>query len=107
MRSDANSAVIVRSTIELAHGLGLTAVAEGVEDQYTYDALTALGCDRIQGYHVARPMPAEALRAWWSTALPSGRDGISGDGISGDGISGDGISGMGSPLVLGSAGREA
>ncbi|HVN13617.1 MAG TPA: bifunctional diguanylate cyclase/phosphodiesterase [Kineosporiaceae bacterium] len=68
MRTDANSAVIVRSTIELGHALGLTTVAEGVEDQYTYDALTALGCDRIQGYHVARPMPADALRIWWGTA---------------------------------------
>jgi diguanylate cyclase (GGDEF)-like protein len=64
MRSDANSAVIVRSTIELAHALGLTTVAEGVEDQHTYDALTALGCDRMQGYHIARPMPALALQAY-------------------------------------------
>jgi diguanylate cyclase (GGDEF)-like protein len=64
MRTDANSAVIVRSTIELAHALGLTVVAEGVEDQYTYDALAGLGCDRMQGYHIARPMPAGVLEEW-------------------------------------------
>ena len=69
MRIDANSAVIVRSTIELAHALGLTTVAEGVEDQPTYEALTALGCDRMQGYHIARPMPVAMLHAW-SAALP-------------------------------------
>jgi diguanylate cyclase (GGDEF)-like protein len=64
MRTDANSAVIVRSTIELAHALGLTTVAEGVEDQPTYEALTALGCDRMQGYHIAPPMPATMLHTW-------------------------------------------
>jgi diguanylate cyclase (GGDEF)-like protein len=78
MRTDANSAVIVRSTIELAHSLGLTTVAEGVEDQPTYEVLTALGCDRMQGYHIARPMPAAMLHIW-SAALPlvgraAGRD---------------------------------
>ena len=64
MRHDENSAIIVRSTIELAHGLRLEAVAEGVEDQATYDALTTLGCDRMQGYHIARPMSAHALATW-------------------------------------------
>ena len=64
MRHDENSAVIVRSTIELAHGLGLRTVAEGVEDQASYDALAALGCDRMQGFHVARPMRANDLLAW-------------------------------------------
>jgi EAL domain-containing protein (putative c-di-GMP-specific phosphodiesterase class I) len=64
MRTDHDSAVIVRSTIELGHALGLTTVAEGVEDQATYDALVALGCDRMQGYHIARPMPTSALVKW-------------------------------------------
>ena len=68
MSSDENSAVIVRSTIELAHGLGLSVVAEGVEDQLTYDALDVLGCDRIQGFHVARPMSVPALKAWLDAA---------------------------------------
>jgi len=64
MREDDNSSVIVRSTIDLAHGLGLSVVAEGVEDQWTYDALETLGADRIQGYHVARPMTPMALSDW-------------------------------------------
>jgi diguanylate cyclase (GGDEF)-like protein len=64
MRADSNSGAIVRSTIELAHALGLTTVAEGVEDQETYDALLALGCDRMQGFHIARPMSANSLRTW-------------------------------------------
>lgn len=68
MREDENSAVIVRSTIDLAHGLGLSVVAEGVEDQWTYDALDTLGADRIQGFHVARPMPPRALTDWLDDA---------------------------------------
>jgi diguanylate cyclase (GGDEF)-like protein len=68
MRTDTNSAVIVRSTIDLAHALGLTTVGEGVEDQHTYDALTALGCDRMQGHFIARPMPAATLHTWCASA---------------------------------------
>ena len=54
-------AKIVRSLIELAHNLELTVVAEGVENQEIEDALRHLGCDRVQGYHIARPMPAADL----------------------------------------------
>jgi EAL domain-containing protein (putative c-di-GMP-specific phosphodiesterase class I) len=61
MTSDADDAAIVRSTIELAHNLGLQLVAEGVEDQETLELLAALGCDLVQGYHLARPMPADKL----------------------------------------------
>jgi diguanylate cyclase (GGDEF)-like protein len=64
MRQDQSSAVIVRSTIDLAHGLGLKVVAEGVEDQATYDALASLGCDQMQGFHIARAMSAQALAEW-------------------------------------------
>jgi diguanylate cyclase (GGDEF)-like protein len=64
MRVDDTSAVIIRSTIDLAHGLGLQVIAEGVEDQSTYDALTALGCDRMQGYHVSRPLTGTDLAIW-------------------------------------------
>jgi hypothetical protein len=59
MTIDPNDAAIVRSTIELAHNLGLQLVAEGVEDQETLELLAALGCDLAQGYHLARPMPAD------------------------------------------------
>jgi EAL domain-containing protein (putative c-di-GMP-specific phosphodiesterase class I) len=64
MGSDENSAIIVRSTVELAHSLGLTVVAEGVEDEPTLRALTDLGCDRVQGFHLGRPMSPEALTVW-------------------------------------------
>ena len=60
--------MIVRSTIELGHSLGMKVVAEGVEDQATYDALVELGCDRIQGFHIARPMTAEAVKIWLDRA---------------------------------------
>ena len=52
---------LVRGTIELAHGLGLRVVAEGIEDNATLARLAAYGCDVAQGYHIARPAPAEAL----------------------------------------------
>jgi diguanylate cyclase (GGDEF)-like protein len=64
MRHDESSAVIVRSTIDLAHGLGLKVVAEGVENQATYDALASLGCDRMQGYHIAQALSAQKLAEW-------------------------------------------
>ena len=56
--------VLVRSAIELGHSLGLSVVAEGVEDQVTADALAALGCDVAQGYHLSRPITAAALSGW-------------------------------------------
>jgi diguanylate cyclase (GGDEF)-like protein len=64
MTSNSNDAVIVRSTIELGHNLGLRLVAEGVEDGETWTMLKALGCDVIQGYHLSRPLPADQLQTW-------------------------------------------
>ncbi len=64
MMDDPNSAAIVRSTIDLGHSLGLEVTAEGVEDERTRERLRALGCDVIQGYLIARPLPADGLRAW-------------------------------------------
>lgn len=55
------SLTIVESTITLARDLGLKTVAEGVEDQQTLNKLIELGCDRIQGFYIARPMPEEQL----------------------------------------------
>jgi diguanylate cyclase (GGDEF)-like protein/PAS domain S-box-containing protein len=57
-------AVIVRSTIDLAHNLGLKVVAEGVEDQATTDLLNEYGCDEAQGYYFSRPLPADELVSW-------------------------------------------
>lgn len=64
MLTDETDLVIVRSTIALAHGLGLTVVAEGIEDEATLASLRAMGCDQAQGYHIARPMPEEEFLAW-------------------------------------------
>ena len=55
------SAAIVRSTIELAHALGLQVVAEGIEDQATLDMITSFDCDYAQGYYFSRPVPAAAF----------------------------------------------
>jgi diguanylate cyclase len=57
-------AAIVRTTADLAHSLGLQVVAEGVEDDDTLRLLATLGCDVVQGYHVAEPMPPARLRGW-------------------------------------------
>jgi EAL domain-containing protein (putative c-di-GMP-specific phosphodiesterase class I) len=59
-----NDAVIARSTIDLAHNLGLTVVAEGVEDAGSLQRLLEYGCDLAQGYLFSRPLPAEELGAW-------------------------------------------
>jgi EAL domain-containing protein (putative c-di-GMP-specific phosphodiesterase class I) len=59
-----DSRLIVKSVIDLAHALGLTAVAEGVEDAETLALLADLGCDQVQGYYVARPMAPGSLVPW-------------------------------------------
>jgi diguanylate cyclase (GGDEF)-like protein len=64
MSTNEDSAVIVKSTIDLAHDLGRKVVAEGIETQQDWDRLAELGCDIAQGYFIARPMPAEAFAAW-------------------------------------------
>jgi diguanylate cyclase (GGDEF)-like protein len=60
---------IVRSTIELGHALGMDVVAEGVEDVDTYARLLELGCDRMQGHLVSRPLTPEQLHAWLGREL--------------------------------------
>ncbi len=64
MDEDHNDAVIVRSTVELAHNLGLEVVAEGVENETHLRLLRALGCDVGQGHFLGRPMPIEAFIDW-------------------------------------------
>ena len=66
--SDHNDAAIVRSTIGLAHDLGLSVVAEGIEDQQTLEFLADLGCDVAQGYFISRPLPVVALGDWLASA---------------------------------------
>jgi diguanylate cyclase (GGDEF)-like protein len=64
MAADASDALIVRSTIELAHKLGLAVIATGVEDEATLTQLRELGCDAVQGFLVSRPLPAEDVPEW-------------------------------------------
>lgn len=64
LTGSARAESIVTSTLQLAHALGLVLVAEGAEDQDTVDALASIGCDVVQGYHLSRPLPPEALESW-------------------------------------------
>ena len=59
-----DSAIIVRSTIDLGHNLKRSVVAEGVESQVVWEHLLSLGCDVAQGYFIGEPMPAERFRDW-------------------------------------------
>ncbi len=70
MTSENEDNKIVRSTIDLAHNMGLKVVAEGIEDESVLDLLIKLGCDYGQGYYICRPMPAEKFNDWlidWET----------------------------------------
>ena len=64
MEKDLDDAKIVRSTIDLAHNLGLTVVAEGVETAKVWDLLRELDCDEAQGFHMGKPMPASEFHRW-------------------------------------------
>ena len=64
MEAGEDDAMIVRSTIDLAHNLGLTVVAEGVETAGILERLRALACDEAQGYYIARPLPVDDFLAW-------------------------------------------
>jgi diguanylate cyclase (GGDEF)-like protein len=71
MADDTDSAVIVRSAIDLGHNLGMTVVAEGVQDSIARSDLTDMGCDLVQGYEICRPIPASELERWIETHLVS------------------------------------
>lgn len=72
LSSGSEDAVIVRSTIELAHNLGLSVVAEGVEDETALTMLIDYGCDAAQGYFIGRPCGLDELSTWMTDA-PYGR----------------------------------
>ena len=63
MHLDDDDAVIVRSTIDLGHNLGLKVVAEGVNSISAWNRLRQLGCDMAQGYYLSRPVPGEEIVA--------------------------------------------
>jgi len=70
MLADENDALIVQSTIDLAHNLGLTVIAEGVENQNVMQRLRKLKCNFAQGYHIARPMFCDDLIQWLKAYKP-------------------------------------
>jgi diguanylate cyclase (GGDEF)-like protein len=72
MATDDNDDVIVRSTIDLGHNLGLRVVAEGVENQASWDRLVALGCDVAQGYYLSAPLCASAMDEYLERAIGAG-----------------------------------
>jgi len=71
LTTDSRDALIVRSTVDLGRNLGLRVVAEGVEDEATQQELAGLGCDAVQGYHISRPMAADALTSWLAHWQPA------------------------------------
>lgn len=76
MRTANDDAVIVRTMIEMGKSLGLNVVAEGVEDEETWDVLRSLGCHSCQGYYISKPLDAQTLGSWlnesrWQTAAGS------------------------------------
>lgn len=64
MDTDDDNAAIVHATIDLAHNLGLSVIAEGVETRAVHDKLMGMGCDCFQGYYAARPMEETAMADW-------------------------------------------
>jgi diguanylate cyclase (GGDEF)-like protein len=64
MSTSQGESFIARSIIQLAHNLGLRVVAEGVEDELTRNALAEMGCDKLQGFLVSRPLPDDRLENW-------------------------------------------
>ncbi len=65
MLEDDDDAVIVRSTVDLAHNMGRIVTAEGVSDKETYDLLEILGCNRAQGHYICKPLEADELSTWF------------------------------------------
>ncbi len=68
MAVDSTDAIIVSSTIDLAHNLGLNVIAEGVENSKTWSMLSDMGCDTAQGFYMCDPLPIEELEAWLTTS---------------------------------------
>ena len=64
LEHDEDDQIIVRSTIELAHNMGLHVVAEGIEDEFALNWLAAHGCELAQGYYISKPKPAVELTPW-------------------------------------------
>jgi len=68
----ASTQPLVQAIVGLAHGLNLTATAEGVETENELTVLRALGCDRVQGFLLGRPVPADQWEKYWQALPPQG-----------------------------------
>ena len=75
MTTDESDAMIVRSTIDLAHNLGLSVTAEGVECQEVWESLEGLGCDEAQGHYMCHPISAEEFISWLKDTKWKGKKG--------------------------------
>jgi EAL domain-containing protein (putative c-di-GMP-specific phosphodiesterase class I) len=64
LNPESDDLVIVRSTIELGHNMGLKVVAEGVESAEAWRLLKSLGCDMAQGYFMSPPLPDDQFKSW-------------------------------------------
>jgi EAL domain-containing protein (putative c-di-GMP-specific phosphodiesterase class I) len=76
LRTSRADETIVRAIIDLGHNLGLTVVAEGVEDDETLQRLRALDCDRAQGYHLSPPVTCHEVPSLVSLARTVGRTSV-------------------------------
>jgi EAL domain-containing protein (putative c-di-GMP-specific phosphodiesterase class I) len=77
MAEDDTDRAITRSVLALGRGLGLTTVAEGVEDRDGWDILRAFGCDQAQGFWVSRPLAGDKFREWMARQPPTARPTVS------------------------------
>lgn len=68
MANDPDDALIVRSTVDLGHNMGLSVVAEGVENAEVWDILHGMGCDLAQGYYMSKPLEPAELERWLRTS---------------------------------------
>ncbi|WP_394891178.1 putative bifunctional diguanylate cyclase/phosphodiesterase [Mesorhizobium sp. AaZ16] len=70
INSNGDNTKIVRAITELARGLGISIIAEGAETEAELDLLMSIGCDQVQGYHIAFPMPDDKAREWLMSRAP-------------------------------------
>lgn len=70
INSNGDNTKIVRAITELARGLGISIIAEGAETEAELDSLMSIGCDQVQGYHIAFPMPDDKAREWLMARAP-------------------------------------
>lgn len=68
LAEDEEDKILVRSTIELAHNLGMEVTAEGVEDDTSLELLRSLGCNTLQGYHICRPLSVKDFEEFWASS---------------------------------------